>query len=71
MHISEKQGQGWFPLKASKKGKEPARDIEWDTAYDAEPGSDWASPQPPKKERRPHKDLVKWQHCLRDTCSLH
>ena len=70
VHLSEKQGQGWFPQKPNKKGKEPARDMEWETAYDAEPGSDWAPPQPAKKERRPHKDLVKWQHCFRDNCSV-
>ena len=44
--------------------------MEWETAYDAEPGSDWA-PLTPAKERRPHKDLVKWQHCFRDNCSVH
>ena len=71
VHLSEKQGEGWFPQKLSKKGKEPAQDMEWETAYDAEPGSDWAPPQPAKKERRPHKDLVKWQHCFRDNCSVH
>ena len=41
------------------------------TAYDAEPGSDWAPPAPAKKERRAYKDLVKWQHCFRDNCSVH
>ena len=71
VHLSEKQGEGWFPPKPSKKGKEPARDMEWETAYDAEPGSDWAPPAPAKKERRAHKDLVKWQHCFRDNCSVH
>ena len=45
--------------------------MEWETAYDAEPGSDWAPPAPAKKERRAHKDLVKWQHCFRDNCSVH
>ena len=45
--------------------------MEWETAYDAEPRSDWAPPQPAKKERRPYKDLVKWQHCFRDNCSIH
>ena len=71
VHLSEKQGEGWFLQKPSKKGKELARDMEWETAYDAEPGSDWAPPPPAKKERRPHKDLVKWQHCFRDNCSVH
>ena len=55
----------------SKKGREPARDMEWETSYDAEPGSDWAAPAPAKKERRAHKDLVKWQQCFRDNCSVH
>ena len=45
--------------------------MEWVTAYDAEPGSDWAPPQPAKKERRPHKELVKWQHCVRDNYCVH
>ena len=45
--------------------------MEWETAYDAEPGSDWAPPPPAKKERPPYKDLVKWQHCFRDNCSVH
>ena len=45
--------------------------MECETAYDAEPGSAWTPPQPAKKERRPHKDLVKWQHCFRDNCSVH
>ena len=45
--------------------------MEWETADDAEPGSNWAPPQPSKKKRRPHKDLVKWQHCFRDNCSVH
>ena len=71
VHLGDKQGEGWFPRKPSRKGKEPARDMEWETAYDAEPGSDWAPPPPAKKERRPHKDLVKWQHCFRDNCSVH
>ena len=71
VYLSEKQGEGWFPQKPSKKGKEPARDMEWETAYDAEPGGAWAPPQPAKKERRPHKDLVKWQHCFSDNCSFH
>ena len=71
VHLGEKQGEGWFPQKPSKKGKEPAKDMEWETSYDAEPGSDWAPPAPTKKERRPHKDLVKWQHCFRDNCSVH
>ena len=74
MHLSEKQGENWFPRKPSKKSKELARDMEWETSYDAEPGSDWHTPPPPpaaKKERRPHKELVKWQHCFRDNCSVH
>ena len=71
VHFSEKQGEGWFPQKPSKKGKQPERDMEWETAYDAEPGSDWAPPQPAKKERRSPNDLVKWQHCFRDNCSIH
>ena len=45
--------------------------MEWETAYDAEPGCDWAPPAPAKEERRAHKDLVKWQHCFRDNCSVH
>ena len=45
--------------------------MEWETAYDAEPGSYWAPPAPAKKERRALKDLVKWQHCFRDNCSVH
>ena len=45
--------------------------MEWETAYDAEPGSDWAPPAPARKERRAYKDLVKWQHCFRDNCSVH
>ena len=71
VHLREKLGEGWFPQKPSRKGKEPARDMEWETAYDAEPGSDWAPPQPAKKEWRAHKDLVKWHHCFRDNCSVH
>ena len=55
----------------SKKGQKPARDMEWEPSYDTVPGSDWALPQPAKKERQPHKDLVKWQHCFRDNCSIH
>ena len=45
--------------------------MEWETAYDAEPGSDWVPPAPAKKERRAQKDVVKWQHCFRDNCSVH
>ena len=74
MHLSEKQGENWFPKKPSKKRKELARDMEWETSYDEEPGSDWHTPPPPpaaRKERRPHKELVKWQHCFRDNCSVH
>ena len=32
--------------------------MEWETAYDAEPGSDWAPPAPAKKERRAHKEQL-------------
>ena len=71
VHLDAKQRHEWFPKKLSKKGKEPARDMDWETSYDAEPGSDWAPPLPAKKERRLHKNLVKWQHCFRDNCSVH
>ena len=71
LHLDAKQRHDWFPKKPSKKGKEPVGEIEWETAYDAEPGIDWAPPAPAKKERRAHKDLVKWQHCIRDNCSVH
>ena len=71
VHLSEKQGEGWFPRKPSKKGKQLARDMEWGTAYDAEPRSDWAPPLPTRKNRRPHKNLGKWQQCFRDNCSVH
>ena len=71
MHLHAKQRQDWFPKKLSKKSKEPERDMEWETAYDAKPGSDWAPPAPAKKERRDHKGLVEWQHCFRDNCSVH
>ena len=50
---------------------EPVRDMEWETAYDAQPGTDRTPPAPAKKERRGNKDLVKWQHCFRDNCSVH
>ena len=71
VHLDAKQRHDWFTKKLSKKGKEPARDMEWETVYDAEPGSDWAPPAPAKKERWAHKDLVKWQHCFSDNCSVH
>ena len=48
--------------------------MEWETSYDTEPGSDWHTPLPQprtRKERRPHKEMVKWQHCFRDNCSVH
>ena len=32
VHLREKQGEGWFPQKPIKKEKEPARDMEWETA---------------------------------------
>ena len=44
--------------------------MEEQTAYDAEPGSDWAPPAPATKERRAHKDLVKWQYCSGDNCRV-
>ena len=74
LHLREKQGENSFPRKPSKKRKELARDLEWETSYDAESGSHWHTPPPlqvARKERRPHKDLVKWQHCFRDNCSVH
>ena len=71
MHLDAKQRHDWFPKKISKKAKKRAQDMEWETSYNAEPGNDWASPQPAKQERRAHKDLVKWQHCFRDNCSVH
>ena len=40
VHLSEKQGENWFPRKPSKKRKELAREMEWETSYDAELGSD-------------------------------
>ena len=45
--------------------------MEWETAYDAKPGTDWAPPTPAKKGREAYKDLVKWQHCFRDNRSVH
>ena len=45
--------------------------MEWETAYDSKPASDWALPQLEKKGRGLYKDLVKWQHCFRDNCSVH
>ena len=71
MYLSEKQGAHWFPKNISKKGKEPARDMEWETAYDPKPESDWVPPRQAKKEIGAHKDLFKWQHCFRDNCSFY
>ena len=71
VHLSEKQGAHWFPKKISKKGKEPARDMEWETAYDAEPESDRAPPRQATKEIEAYKALFKWQHCFRDNCSFY
>ena len=53
MHLDAKQIDNWFAQKLSKKGKEPAGDMEWETAYDAEPGSDLAPPTPAKNEEVP------------------
>ena len=55
VHLDAKQRHDWFPKKLSKKGKEPARDMEWETAYDVEPGSDWALPHLPKRREGPIK----------------
>ena len=74
VHLGEKQGDNWFPRKPSKKRKELVRDMEWEISYNAEQESDWHIPPPlpaAKKKRRPHKDMVKWQHCFRDNCSVH
>ena len=74
IHLSEKQEENWFLRKPSKKRKELARDMERETSYDAQPESDWHSPPPTpaaRKERTPYKEMVKWQHCFRDNCSVH
>ena len=49
VHLSEKQGEGWLPQKPSKKGKESGRDMEWETAYNAEQESHSAPLQLAKK----------------------
>ena len=40
VYLDAKQRANWFLKKVSKNGKELARDMQWETAYDAEPGSD-------------------------------
>ena len=71
VHLDAKQRADWSPKKLGKKEKNPARDMDWGISYDADPRSEWGSPPPAKQLRHHYKDLVKWQHCARDNCSVH
>jgi len=74
LHLSEKQGSGWYPqfLRRSRKPS-VAHDHDWQQEMEANPGEDWAPQQQPRQRRarRAHEDLTSWEHCFNDNCKEH
>jgi len=70
IHLSEKQGSGWYP-QFTRRSRKPsvAHDHDWRQEMEANPGEDWAPQQQPRQRRarRPHGDLTSWEHCFSTT----
>jgi len=68
IHLSEKQGLGWYP-QFTRRSRKPsvAHDHDWPQEMEANPGEDWAPQQQPRqrKVRRAHGDLTSWEHCFK------
>jgi len=71
IHLSEKQGSGWYP-QFTRRSRKPsvAHDHDWRQEMETNPGEDWAPQQQPRqrKARRAHGDLTSWEHCFNDNC---
>jgi len=74
IHLSQKQGSGWYP-QFTRRSRKPrvAHDHDWRQEMEANPGEDWAPQQQPRQRRarRAHGDLTSWEHCFNDNCKEH
>jgi len=73
IHLSEKQGSGWYPQFARRSRKPSvAHDNDWRQEMEANPGEDWVPQQPRRKRaRRAHHEITSWEHCFNDNCNEH
>jgi len=73
IHLSEKEGSGWYP-QFTRIARKPsvAHDHDWRQEMEANPGEDWAPQQScQRRARRAHGDLTSWEHCFNDNCKEH
>jgi len=71
IHLSEKQGSGWYP-QFTRRLRKPsvAHDHDWEQKIEVNPGEDWAPQQPRRRRaRRAHHEITSWEHCFNDNCN--
>jgi len=73
IHLSEKQGSGWYPQFTRRSRKQSvAHDHHWRQEMEEHPGEDWVPQQPRRRRaRRAHHDITSWEHCFNDNCNKH
>jgi len=73
IHLGEKQGSGWYP-QFTRRSRKPrvAHDHELRQEMEANPGEDWAPPQPRRRRaRRAHNEITSWEPCFNNNCNDH
>jgi len=73
IHLSEKEGSGWYPPFTRRLSKPSvAHDHNWRQEMEVNPGEDWAPQQPrQRRARRAHGHLTSWEPCFNDRGGEH
>jgi len=73
VHLSEKQGSGWYPQFTRRSRKASvAHDHDWRPEMEANPGEDWVPQQPrARRARRAHHEITGCEHGFNDNCNQH
>jgi len=73
IHLSEKQGSGWYSQFTRKSRKRSvAHDHDWQQEMEGNPGETWAPQQPRRRRaRRAHNEITSWEHCFNNNCNEH
>jgi len=71
IHLSEKQGSGWYP-QFTRRSRKPsvAHEHDWRQEMEANPGEDWVPQQPHRRSaRRAHHETTSWEPCFNEKCN--
>jgi len=71
IHLGEKQRSGWYP-QFTRRSRKPsvANEPHWRQEIEANPGGEWAPPQPRRRRaRRAYHEITSWEHCFNDNCN--